>query len=111
MLIAHALVVGVIGAFGLVYLLLMADPQAAEEIRRKARLVWRRWGLCAWRGRHEPVRVSLGLRCATCTRALADLGEAGLGDGYVSATRRIFSRANGGELVRTAAWEPTRRGW
>jgi hypothetical protein len=33
-----------------------------------------------------------------------------LGCGYVTPIRKIFSRDRG-ELTRTAAWEPTRRGW
>jgi hypothetical protein len=97
-------------AFVLLQIFGCFDPDGFETARRKLRLIWRRWLLCTYRGRHEPVRVPLGWRCVTCTRALADLGEAHLGDGYVATTRRIFSRANGGEVTTTSVFEPTRRG-
>lgn len=78
--------------------------------RRMLRLWWRRWLHCLWTGRHEPVRVPFGWRCAACTRSLADLGEAGLGDGFVGPFRRVFSRKHG-EVTRTSAWSPSERGW
>jgi hypothetical protein len=82
-----------------------------RSLRAMARVTYRRTGLrCLWLGRHYPVRVPLGWRCASCTCALADLGDAGLGDGFVPVQRRLFSRANGGEITRTSSYEPSSRG-
>jgi hypothetical protein len=67
---------------------------------------------CLIRNHHVPSRHPLGgFRCLECGEPGADLDEMGyLGCGYVTPLRKIFSRDRG-ELTRTAAWEPTRRGW
>lgn len=111
MLFAHGLIVAILAAAVLCRTLWLRDVDGQASVSRTLRLWWRRWLLCLYRGRHEPVRVPFGWRCATCTRALADLGEAHLGEGYVASTRRLFSRANGGEITRTEDFEPTRRGF
>jgi len=83
---------------------------------RRVRALWRRSGArCAWRGRCSPVKHPLGgYRCAVCRVAGSDYGDfdsVRRDAGYVSRTRRVFSRANGGELTRTDAWSEGRRGW
>ena len=45
--------------------------------------------ICAAKGRHEPVRHPLGLRCRRCEEPLADLGEAGMIDGGGYVGRRV----------------------
>jgi hypothetical protein len=67
---------------------------------------------CLFRNHHVPARHPLGgFRCQQCGEAGADLDDMGyLGCGYVTPIRKIFSRDRR-ELTRTAAWEPTRRGW
>jgi hypothetical protein len=67
--------------------------------------------LCLVRGQHTPVRELLGLRCSTCGKAGADYEEMlGQGTGWVSPTRRVFDRRNGGEVSRTEHFEPSSRG-
>ncbi len=67
---------------------------------------------CFVRQSHIPVRHPLGgFRCGECGEAGADLDDMGyLGGGYVTPIRKVFNREHH-ELTRTAAWEPTRRGW
>ena len=66
---------------------------------------------CWYTGRCWPVRTHLGLRCARCSRALADYEDAGLLDSaYIPSHRRVFERQNG-TVTRTDAFDPTPRGW
>jgi hypothetical protein len=88
-----------------------------DDLMRAAYVALRRFadglGLrCRWTGRSWPVRTHLGLRCARCSRALADYEDAGLLDSaYIPSYRRIFERAHGGTVTRTDAWTESRRGW
>ena len=70
---------------------------------------------CFARGRHEPKRQALsGFRCLDCEKPGESLDEMGFtGGGYVPVLRKLYSRDNGGTLVRTDAWTPTQsgRGW
>ncbi len=66
---------------------------------------------CFFNGRHEPSRHPLGGFTCPCGFASNDLEQMGaLDDGYVSPTRRVFSRKNR-EITRTSAWEQTRGGY
>ncbi len=67
---------------------------------------------CLMKNQHNPSRHPLGgFRCHDCGYTGADLEEMGFSDGgYVLPVRRLFSRRRG-ELTRTAAWEPSSRGW
>jgi len=62
---------------------------------------------CFLRKHHNPMRHPLGgFKCADCGAVAEDLEEMGLGHGYVSPIRRLFSgRARNDRVNR---WEPPR---
>lgn len=68
--------------------------------------------LCYLRDHHNPIRHPLGgFKCADCGEAGADFEQMGFpGGGYVTPTRRVFSRDRG-EFTRTPSWEPSGKGW